>query len=520
MQPAGLGPQPEVAERAAGIGAADPSNLLGTAQPEKADVELALPAPAEEPSDQGPLPLSGPPIEQLKSAEAVGPAEEMPAAHDDTKEAFAQRVPIDLATALALAAGRNPRVQYAAERMQEAMARLDGAEILWLPSIHGGASYNKHEGPLQETGGAVLDVSRGAAFSGLGARAAGAASPAVPGVSATFHLTDAIFQPRVAGRLTAASQYAASAATNDTLLDVALSHLDLLGALEQSAIAQETLKNTRELTDLTESFAKAGQGLQADADRAQAELAVRKNNLARAAEQVRVSQVRLAQHLSVDPTLPLVPAEPTAAPMELVPLEMPLGELVATGLSNRPELAESKSLVAAAVEQFRRERYAPLIPSVALGVSYGGFGGGSGGDIDNYRDRLDVDVAAFWELRNLGFGERPAREGARSRIRQAQWQEVLVMDRVAAEVAAAHSQVVARRPQIDTAKVGIQKAVDSYRRNLDRIRQAEGLPIEALQSIQALDQARREYLRTVIDYNEAQFRLHRALGWPVDLATP
>jgi outer membrane protein TolC len=41
------------------------------------------------------------------------------------------------------------------------------------------------------------------------------------------------------------------------------------------------------------------------------------------------------------------------------------------------------------------------------------------------------------------------------------------------------------------------------------------LPIEALQSAQALLQARREYLRSVTDYNAAQFTLQRALGWPV-----
>jgi hypothetical protein len=31
----------------------------------------------------------------------------------------------------------------------------------------------------------------------------------------------------------------------------------------------------------------------------------------------------------------------------------------------------------------------------------------------------------------------------------------------------------------------------------------------------ALDAAQREYLRAVITYNEAQFRLQRALGWPM-----
>jgi outer membrane protein TolC len=40
------------------------------------------------------------------------------------------------------------------------------------------------------------------------------------------------------------------------------------------------------------------------------------------------------------------------------------------------------------------------------------------------------------------------------------------------------------------------------------------LPIEVLQSIQALALARREYLRTLIEFNTAQFTLYRALGWP------
>jgi outer membrane protein TolC len=76
-------------------------------------------------------------------------------------------------------------------------------------------------------------------------------------------------------------------------------------------------------------------------------------------------------------------------------------------------------------------------------------------------------------------------------------------------------QVAARKRLIESAQTAISSAENSHRRNLERIRNAEGLPIEALQSIQALDQARREYLRSVVEYNQAQFRLHRALGWPV-----
>jgi outer membrane protein TolC len=61
----------------------------------------------------------------------------------------------------------------------------------------------------------------------------------------------------------------------------------------------------------------------------------------------------------------------------------------------------------------------------------------------------------------------------------------------------------------------ITAAEASYRRNHERIRNGQGLPIETLQSIQALDQSRRQYIRAVADFNRSQFRLQRVLGWPV-----
>jgi outer membrane protein TolC len=194
---------------------------------------------------------------------------------------------------------------------------------------------------------------------------------------------------------------------------------------------------------------------------------------------------------------------------------MTTADLVATGLSNRPELAANRSLVEEAVSRLRREQNAPWLPSVLLGMSYGGFGAGTGGQITNGGQRFDFDGVAWWELRSLGFGERAARDNARAQIQQARMREVETMDLVAREVVEAQAQVSSRQRQIEVAKQGIISAQQSYQRNLERIRNAQGLPIEVLQSIQALDAGRREYLRSVVDYNTAQFRLQRALGWPV-----
>ncbi len=192
---------------------------------------------------------------------------------------------------------------------------------------------------------------------------------------------------------------------------------------------------------MTADFARTGQGSRADADRAETELAVRKNDVLRAEESTRVASARLAELLNLDATQVLVPQEPGIVPLGLVPADVPLRQLVTEGMSNRPELAESRELVCAAVKRLEREQFAPLVPSVLLGVSCGGFGGGPGDTIANYRERFDFDAMAYWELRNLGCGDMAARNQKRAQLEQAKFGQVRLMDQVAREVVEAHAQV-------------------------------------------------------------------------------
>lgn len=447
---------------------------------------------------------------EIGDAPPPAPTTESPQRSDDSRV-----VPIDFATALSLTAGQNPQVAFAQAQIREAFAQVKRAEVLWLPSIRLGANYNKHEGTIQDVEGNIFDTSRGAVYGGLGARGIGAGSPSVPGVVVDVHVADAVFQPRIAGAAAHAQQHTAAATLNDELLESALAYLNLLDALQQQEIARETVENTTVLTDLTDAFARSGQGTEADADRAAAAAASQRGQQLRAEEAFRVASARLAQQLRMDPTLSLIPTEPTVAPIALVPPDAPVQELVAVALETRHELTASKLLVSEACQRLRREKYAPLLPSVLLWANYGGMAGGLGSTIAEPGDRFDFDAVAYWEVRNLGFGESAARSLARSRVDQARLRQVQVMDTVAREVAEAHAQVESRRRQIEVAREAIAAAQGSHRRNLERIREGQGLPIEVLQSIQALDQSRREYLRAVVSFNEAQFRLHRALGWPV-----
>jgi outer membrane protein TolC len=427
--------------------------------------------------------------------------------------AVTNTVPLDLGSVLGLADGQNPQVGLARERISEAYAQVNRADVLWLPSLRVGANYNYHDGAIQDVAGNVINTTRNAFYGGFGAGNLGAGSPSVPGLVANFHLTDAIFQPKITRHQASSRQFAATATRNDILCDTAIAYLELLRAERRLAISIEAREKTNRIAELTEAYAKSGEGSVADYDRLLAELSARDNEVAQAEEAVQIASPRLAFLMHADPSVTLTANEPFVIPLEFTSIQTTTQELVGQGLSRRPELAEHRQLVCEACERLRREKFAPLIPSVLLGLSYGGFGGGLGTVAANTSDRVDADAIAFWEVRNLGYGEQAARGEAESRVRQARMREVVVLDRVAQEIVESHAQVQARRRRLEVSKPGIIAAERSYELNLQRIENAKGLPIEAIQSVQALSQARRDYLNAVIDHNIAQIRLCRATGW-------
>ncbi|MCA9090758.1 MAG: TolC family protein [Planctomycetaceae bacterium] len=413
--------------------------------------------------------------------------------------------------------GQHPAVGLARWRVQEAYARLDQAEVLWLPSLQAGFSFHRHDGNYQASNGDIVDVNRNSFQYGLGAGAVGAGTTPRPGLVAQFHLADAIFQPEIAEKTAWARGHAANGVINEQLLTAARAYLQLLRAEQDQRVLAESYQRTADLAKLTSDFAATGQGLYADADRLQTELILVESRQSESREQLEIASARLSQALGMNASRRIVPLDPTVVPIYLVSTGMDRVSLIQTGLANRPELKEAQALVAAACEQHARQKYAPFVPSILLGASTGEFGGGLGSSLGNVDGRYDLDALVTWEIRNLGFGEQAARRTAEAQFQQARFDSVRVMDQVARDVAEAHAQVTHRAERVDITRRAIESAQNSYDRNLSRIRDGQGLPLEVLQSVQALEAARRAYLNAVIEHNEAQFQLQWALGWPVAL---
>lgn len=470
----------------------------------------------QQPVEGEPLPLPPDPDENLAKPRRRSRDASEPASLGFARISMeATVVPVDLSTALSMTAGQNPQVAFARARVDESMAQLASAEALWLPSIRVGGNYNKHDGRIQDVAGKVFETSRVGSYGGLGARGVGAGSPTVPGLAMQFAMADAVFQPKIAERRSQALDRSAKATLNDELLETALAYLDLLDALQTQAIASETVQHSEELARLTADFARAGEGTEADANRAATNLATQRNRLTGSDAAVVTASARLAQQIRLNPACLLAPSEANVTPVCLVDTQQPVKDLIATGLGNRPELAANRLFVEEAIQRLKREKYSVWLPSVLVGMDYGAMGGGFNNEIVNSGERFDFDAVAYWEVRNLGFGEKAVRDQAQSRVDQARFRQLEAMDNIAREVVQFHAQAEAAAAQIEVARGAVTSARDAYTRDLNRIQNGQGLPIETLQSLLALDAAQREYLRATIAHNRAQFQLQRALGWPV-----
>jgi outer membrane protein TolC len=428
--------------------------------------------------------------------------------------------PIDLGTALRLAGAQNPELFVARQRVLEAEAVRQLAAAQILPTINAGMNYDAHGGNLQQSNGNILSVNRSAVYVGAGANAIAAGTVNIPGVVLSGNIGSAVFAFLASRQLVQQREAATIAVRNQVFLAVTRGYCELLRAEGRHALSLQIRDEARTIADLTANYAATGQGRQADADRAATELARREAEVRTFEGEIVASSARLCEVLNLDPTLRLHPTDAWVVPQPIVPSPMPLHELVAVALLNRPELAERRAAIREAILLLDSAKLLPFSPNVLLGYSAGGFGGGSNlvrPVFGGFGGRYDLDVVAYWTIQNLGVGNAALIRLANAQLQARRYQELAVLNRVRAEVAEAYARMHARYAQIDTNQSAVEAGARALREDYERIQaraERDVLPIELLDSFRLKARARYEYLDSIVDYNEAQFALYVALGQP------
>lgn len=430
-------------------------------------------------------------------------------------------LPINLPSALQLTQAQALDIALASERIRVAVAQLDRAKVLWLPTLQIGTDYFRHDGQIQNVEGNIFGTSKSSFMIG--------AAPI-----AVFAISDAIFSPLASRQVVRARKYDLQAASNDSMLAVAEAYFNVQQARGELAGALDAARRSEDLVRRATQLAE-GLAPPVEAARARTENARRRQAVQTAQARWKVASADLVRILRLEPSALVDPLEPPHLQVTLLPPNQPVDDLIPIALMNRPELASRQALVAATLERLRQEKLRPLVPSVLLrgastnpaGTLAGGyFGAGRNDRLGDFGARSDFDIQVLWELQNLGLGNRARVNEQRAEHQVALIELFRIQDRVAAEVTQAHAELQAATARATDAEDELRNAVDSVEKNfegLGQTRRAGNLiilvirPQEAVQAVQALAQAYGDYYGAIGDYNRAQFRLYRALGHPAQL---
>ena len=458
--------------------------------------------------------------EEVQPARPPVPAVAEP--HDTTglkpaqPEATDRPLPINLATALRLADARPVVIEAARAAVETEYGLYQQARVLWLPTVNLGTDYQRHDGGQENilTGQLII----GAANTLL----------ARGGPQAVFALTDAIYAPLAERQLLRARNLDVQTAKNEALLSVALAYFDVQQARGDLAGTMESVVKARDLARRVAALAR-GLAPGIEVERVNTFLADLEQQAASARQDWLTSSASLARVLRLDPAAVVSPLEPPHLRVTLISPKESVDALIPVGLTNRPELASQQAVVQSTLVRLRQERLRPLLPSLVLqsDTSPTGFlGAGAYGtgrnSLNHWSGRSDWDAEMVWQFKNLGFGNHGLVTQRRGEQRQALVELFRIQDLVAAEVAQALAQVQAAAVRVDRAEVEVKSGLASYQGNLrglsETVRAGELLqlvnrPQEVVAALQQLQQAYINYYTSSNDYNRAQFRLFRALGY-------
>jgi outer membrane protein TolC len=469
------------------------------------------PAPPAAPAESKPLQKAAPIRNELAglSRETIVPT---------TGEDYT----VDLSTVLRLAEAENPTIALGREAIHEALALQLQARAMLLPSLNAGAMYHLHQGTLQASDGQIESVNLQSVYFGGGDFTYASQTVLIPAVHLFGHVGDAYFAPLVARQVVSSRRADARGIDNTVLLAVARQYLDLVGSQALLEAIRRSEDNIFQIVHDTGAFARTGQGRVGDYNRARTQALLLHSREEGAQESVAVASANLARTLHLDPSIRLKTSGAALEPVQLVDPSYRIEELVQIALNARPEAAARAADIAAADYRLKQEYARPWLPVVSVGYSAGGFGGEGNlaGSPFQTSGRTDFDLYAFWTVQNLGFGNAAIQKERRAERDDAIARRGLVLNQISREVADAYAQLEAKRQQLELARGRMQTATSGAQEETNRTRGGEALPLEAINSVNLLVDARDEFIAALVGYDLAQFELFVAIGETPNTALP
>jgi outer membrane protein TolC len=294
----------------------------------------------------------------------------------------------------------------------------------------------------------------------------------------------------------------------------AIAYFDLARARAGVIAAEEAAKISGRHAEQIAATAAAGITFQGDAARVRAARERAELTLVRLRTEQRIAAARLAELLHMDPSIELTPVDADLVPLTLATADDDLGVLISRALGARPEIDEAAVRVQVAQTNRRGATYGPLIPTLGAQAAIGGLGGGPAGSriTRDFDTSNDYTFGVSWRVGPGGLLDRNRQREAASREKQVELELEKIRDVVRRQVVEQHARLRSFAAQIDLAKKTLEASDQTARLSRQRRETGVSAVLEDLQAEEELARARRDYLSTVADYNQAQYALRFATG--------
>ncbi|WP_373495052.1 TolC family protein [Aquiflexum sp.] len=435
-----------------------------------------------------------------------------------TANAQEKQFPITLEAVMQQMQTGNLTIQRYQEQISLAQANYTLAKEWWVPELYGGVSTFQLWGAAMNADGRFfLDVNAENLWAGIG-------------LQAQWDFSEAVYLPKSARLQMEAAAFQSTAARNQSILQSIKTYYALL--LAQQELSAYTLLHTQAevISNQIAVQVEAGMLYESELLMAQSNARHLKVNLTQARKNSIEKSSKLAEILNLDYGILPVAADTVLMPIQLEGMSadwvsfgnMDYPVLLDEAFAKRPELKAVDAEYEATVQQKHRLTKGLWLPHLEVGT-YTSYFGGLRGEVeamfpDQFPETRQLYPTQFlmanlqWKipLGRLFYGGEIKQADSRMALKELERDTFKA--KINQEVLLAGKEIYWGREQVKDAKEGLELASRALDQSIKRQEIGTAKPFEVFQAQQFFLQAQLDYLRSVSEYNQAQFALLVAVG--------
>lgn len=332
------------------------------------------------------------------------------------------------------------------------------------------------------------------------------ANPVYSGINFSYPiLADAkqIFTAASNHNLYKASQHRINQTREDLLLNVSQYYYDLLQAKLNIDVLIINLKDRQEQLKLMQARHEIGVGTKFDVLRAEAELAIAKQELITSLNTLRLRQAALADTMGIDVTIAIYPIETSIKTNELISSKYTIDNLYDIALSLREDI-KAKQREIKSLNNLKNMNYADFAPQINLSYEYGRAGVLGSTLRPNHTWSLNAVMPVGKKL-GVGTFTQEKVDAAKVHTAELELRQLKgdIKQYIVNSVFNSHSAL----EKIESGKKEVEAADEGVRFALVGFDVGNNTFIDIIEAQKTKTQARMSLINSTIEYNKAQIKL-------------